>query len=98
MTQTYSNLEILVYDDSSTDGTNSIVTRISKEDKRVKIINGKSLPDGWRGKNFACWNLSKDAVGSYFLLVQHFMKYKIKKLTCFLYFQNKLFQALEKKQ
>lgn len=69
MTQTYSNLEILVYDDSSTDGTNSIVTRISKEDKRVKIINGKSLPDGWRGKNFACWNLSKDAVGSYFLFI-----------------------------
>lgn len=69
LSQTYSNIEILVYDDSSSDKTNSIVTRISGEDKRVKIINGKSLPDGWRGKNFACWNLSKDAVGSYFLFI-----------------------------
>jgi len=69
MMQTYSNLEIVIYDDSSTDGTNSIVTKTSKEDKRVKIINGESLPDGWRGKNFACWNLSKHAEGNYFLFI-----------------------------
>lgn len=69
MMQTYSNLEIVIYDDSSTDGTNSIVIKTSKEDKRVKIINGESLPDGWRGKNFACWNLSKHAEGNYFLFI-----------------------------
>jgi chlorobactene glucosyltransferase len=47
-------LEVLVYDDGSTDGTDCIVENISRKDARVKLIAGSALPDGWIGKPHAC--------------------------------------------
>ncbi|MHB1276543.1 MAG: glycosyltransferase family 2 protein, partial [Candidatus Humimicrobiaceae bacterium] len=51
--QDYSNLEIIVLDDNSTDNTYDIVKNISEKNKKVKIFKGKQLPQGWLGKNFA---------------------------------------------
>lgn len=67
--QTYSNLEILVYDDSSEDRTYEIVSEISMNDKRVHALKGIALPENWLGKNHACWMLSKNAAGKYFLFI-----------------------------
>ncbi|MBJ2126446.1 glycosyltransferase [Flavobacterium sp. IB48] len=39
--QTYSNLEILLLDDCSTDGTSSILSMLAEEDKRVRIIRNE---------------------------------------------------------
>ena len=39
--QTYANLEILVIDDCSTDGTLEIVRRIAKLDSRIKVLKNK---------------------------------------------------------
>ena len=64
--QDYPNLEILVLDDNSTDNTYSIVKKISQKNKNVKIFKGKQLPQGWLGKNFACYQLSRYAKGEYF--------------------------------
>jgi len=63
--QDYPNLEILVLDDSSTDTTSDIVLEFTKKDKRVRLIKGAPLPQGWKGKCFACHQLSKLAKGEY---------------------------------
>jgi chlorobactene glucosyltransferase len=65
--QDYANIEILVLDDNSTDGTSLIVKRISEKDGRVKLITGKPLKEGWIGKSYACHQLAKHAKGKYFL-------------------------------
>ncbi len=65
--QDYPNFEILVLDDSSTDGTADIVSRIAAEDSRVRLLRGKPLPQGWAGKPFACHQLAQEARGSWLL-------------------------------
>jgi len=65
--QDYPNFEILVLDDSSTDGTADIVARIAAEDSRVRLLKGQPLPSGWAGKTFACHQLAQEARGSWLL-------------------------------
>jgi len=54
-------LEILVLDDHSIDGTGDVVRSIG--DTRVRVLNGKPLPQGWGGKNWACQQLAQAAQG-----------------------------------
>ncbi|MHB1274839.1 MAG: glycosyltransferase family 2 protein [Candidatus Humimicrobiaceae bacterium] len=65
--QDYPKLEILVLDDNSTDSTYNIVKKISEKNKNVKVFKGKPLPQGWLGKSFACFQLSRYAKGEYFV-------------------------------
>ncbi len=67
--QDYQNIEILVFNDLSTDRTAEIVSEYSKLDNRIKLIHSSGLPDGWLGKNYACHNLSHHANGAYFLFL-----------------------------
>lgn len=67
--QNYRQIEILVFNDLSTDNTASIVSSFSDRDSRVRLINSVVLPEGWLGKNFACDALSKEAKGEYFLFL-----------------------------
>lgn len=67
--QTYSNLEILVYDDHSTDNTANIVNAFSRKDVRIRLVPPESLPEGWLGKNFACHKLSQQAKGEALLFL-----------------------------
>lgn len=46
--QDYHNLEILVLDDNSSDGTGRVVEEISKKDTRIRLIRGCSLDRGGR--------------------------------------------------
>ena len=69
LNQPYKNLEIIVFNDQSTDTTSQIVENYQKIDNRIKIINSTNLPDGWRGKNFACYQLAKNANGKFFLFL-----------------------------
>lgn len=61
--QTHENLEIIVLDDHSTDATSDLIQSFRKRDSRVQLINGKNLPDGWTGKNWACHQLAEQATG-----------------------------------
>ncbi|MFO7656059.1 MAG: glycosyltransferase family 2 protein [Bacteroidales bacterium] len=65
----YKNIEILVFDDQSADGTAGIAEEFSAKDKRVKLIRSDKLPEGWLGKNHACHSLSEKARGDYFLFL-----------------------------
>ena len=65
--QVYKNYEILVLNDNSTDNTLEIIEGIAKEDSRIKIINGKPLPDDWYGKPYALHQLTQEAKGEIFI-------------------------------
>ena len=67
--QEYSELEILVLDDNSTDQTASLIELFAKSDSRFTLIKGKKLPDGWIGKNWACHQLSLAAKGEFLVFV-----------------------------
>jgi chlorobactene glucosyltransferase len=61
--QVYKNYEILVLNDNSTDNTLDILNQIAAEDSRVRVLNGKPLPDDWYGKPFALHQLTQEARG-----------------------------------
>lgn len=68
-TQTVAPLSILVLDDHSHDETASIVAEQVREDARIHLLDGASLPPGWTGKNWACHQLAKAAEGDVLLFV-----------------------------
>lgn len=54
----YSKLEVWVLDDHSTDHTADIIKDISSKDARVHLVHSVDLPEGWNGKQHACWQLA----------------------------------------
>ncbi|MDZ7359043.1 MAG: glycosyltransferase [candidate division KSB1 bacterium] len=65
--QDYPNFEIIVLNDHSEDKTLQVIQEHQKRDDRIQFINGKDLPDGWLGKNWACHQLSQVATGDIFI-------------------------------
>lgn len=65
--QDYPNFEILVLDDNSTDATAAVVESVASKDRRVRLIRGQPLPQGWTGKSFACHQLALQARGDWLL-------------------------------
>ena len=63
----YSDLEIVVVNDRSTDGTGSILEEMAKQDQRLTLMNIQSLPDGWLGKTHALHMGAQQAHGEFIL-------------------------------
>ena len=57
----HSKIEVLVLDDHSEDETATIVQNIGSRDSRVRLLPSAELPDGWNGKQHACWQLANQA-------------------------------------
>jgi len=57
--QTAPDLEVIVLDDGSTDGTGAILSRLERELPRLRVEAGVPLPPGWAGKAWACWQLAR---------------------------------------
>jgi chlorobactene glucosyltransferase len=66
--QSYDNYEIIVLDDNSTDDTPSILRDYERGHDRIRIIEGRDRPDGWKGKTFAVQQLAEAARGEYLYL------------------------------
>jgi len=63
------NIEILVFDDQSTDNTTKVVQDFSGRDARIILIKSEGLPKGWLGKNHACYQLAQKATGKKYLFI-----------------------------
>lgn len=61
------DVEVVCYDDQSTDRTPEILARLRAEDPRVRVATSVALPDGWNGKQHACWRMSHEARGRWLL-------------------------------
>jgi len=71
LNQRYNNFEVFVLDDKSTDNTRKLIESFTRtqKDKRIKLLNGKNLPENWTGKNWACHQLSENAKGELLLFI-----------------------------
>ena len=67
LTTTYPRVELIVVDDSSTDGTATIARDAAKGDARLHVVKNSPLPDGWFGKQWACTTGAKAAGGEILL-------------------------------
>jgi glycosyltransferase involved in cell wall biosynthesis len=63
--QTYSNLEIILVNDRSTDDTGAVMERYASMFPNWHYIEIKELPDGWLGKNHALHKGGIKATGDY---------------------------------
>jgi hypothetical protein len=67
LSQDYPDLEIILIDDRSSDGTGAVIDRIAAGDTRVRPLHIADLPEGWLGKVHALWCGSKQAHGDWLL-------------------------------
>ncbi|NIM00596.1 MAG: glycosyltransferase [Acidobacteria bacterium] len=61
------DLELVVVDDRSDDGTTEILRRLDGEDPRLRVMRIDELPVGWLGKPYACHLGAINARGDWIL-------------------------------
>jgi glycosyltransferase involved in cell wall biosynthesis len=59
--------EILVVNDESTDGTDSVIQDLTKKIPNLRLLRTNGLPDGWVGKNYALSIGAQQAKGAWLL-------------------------------
>lgn len=67
LTQDYPDYELIVLDDGSKDGTSEELEIMRGEYRLLSVMKGRPLPDGWLGKNWACYQLAGAARGDLLL-------------------------------
>jgi len=63
----YRNLEIILVNDRSEDGTLQIMERLASEEPRIKVISIEELPPEWTGKTHAMYKAAQEASGDVLL-------------------------------
>ncbi len=65
--QTYTNLQLILINDRSTDETGAIIDRLAAENEKITAIHIDVLPDGWLGKVHALHVATEQAAGEWLL-------------------------------
>jgi chlorobactene glucosyltransferase len=64
LSTSYPEIEVIVVDDHSTDGTEAIVREMAARDARLRVVSPPPLPPEWFGKQWACATGAEAAHGS----------------------------------
>jgi glycosyltransferase involved in cell wall biosynthesis len=67
--QSYRHFEVIVLDDHSDDGTADLVRSYVGRVPGLCVKTGETLPDGWFGKCWACWQSAAPARGDWLLFL-----------------------------
>lgn len=67
LAQDHAPVEVIVIDDESTDATGEMARAAGGTDARLRLVAGTSVPDGWVGKSWACWQGAQIATGEWLL-------------------------------
>jgi glycosyltransferase involved in cell wall biosynthesis len=69
LAQDYPDLELIVVNDRSTDGTGRVLSELAAEhaDARLRVLTVDVLPPGWLGKPHALWLGAHQATGEWLL-------------------------------
>jgi glycosyltransferase involved in cell wall biosynthesis len=89
--QDYPDLEIILVDDRSTDGTAKIIERLAREDPRIRAVHVKTLPQGWLGKVHALHRGVEQASGEWLLFTDadvHFAAGTLRRAVAFVLHQR----------
>lgn len=66
-TQAYSDFEIIVVDDRSSDATPEVLARVRQTESHLHVLRVEQLPEGWLGKNHALHVGAQRATGDILL-------------------------------
>ncbi len=86
LAQDYPDLEIVLVNDRSTDGTDRVVDELAAGDPRVRPIHVRQLPEGWLGKIHALELARRGASGDWLLFTDadvHFAPGTLKEAIAF---------------
>ena len=72
--QDYENYEVIILDDNSEDNTWTVISETCGNDPRFRILRGRNLEQGWKGKPFAMKQLAESAGGEILLFIDADMR------------------------
>ena len=69
LAQDHPDIDVIVVDDCSTDGTADAARAAAPSDVRLRVVRNAPPPPGWAGKPWACQRAAAEAAGAHLLFV-----------------------------